>query len=346
MEDRREVVERARREELLAEERAKREADNEKQMRLMNEQKMEMMRRQFERRTEGTRVVDSLKLTKLTESEDIESYLKTFERMMEAYEVEEDRWAFKLAPQLTGKSQQAYASLSAHQAAQYPEVKKAILKQYNISEETYRERFRLARMKEGEGYAELNLRLQDLLRRWFEGCDSIDAVCEKVLVEQLLNAMPAELKVWVGERKPTTGEEAARLADDYVQARHRVDRGLPRMSDSRKGRMWAHEGPVSRRFNGGRDTTRESKPDRRKLRCYNCGKEGHIAMQCLSKALFCGGGRGLSTTRTGVVENKKVEDILLDTGCTQTMVRQDLVQEGRLLEGEAMAATTEQELGW
>ena len=52
-------------------------------------------------------------------------------------------------------------------------------------------------------------------------------------------------------------------------------------------------------------------------------------MQCPSKALFCGGGRGLSTTHTGVVENKKVEDILLDTGCTQTMVRQDLVQEGR-----------------
>ena len=110
-----------------------------------------------------------------------------------------------------------------------------------------------------------------------------------------------------------------------------------------------HEGPVSRRFNGGRDsttehkpifsrrdTTRESKPDRHKLRCYNCGKEGHIAMQCPSKALFCGGGRELSTTRTGVVENKKVEDILLDTGCTQIMVRQNLVQEGRLLEGEAV----------
>ena len=118
-------MKRARREEELAEERAKREADNERQMRLMNEQ-MEMMRRQLERaeaRTEGTRVVDSLKLTKLTESEDIESYLKTIEHMMEAYEVEEDQWAFKLAPQLTGKAQQAYASLSADQAAQYPEEK-------------------------------------------------------------------------------------------------------------------------------------------------------------------------------------------------------------------------------
>ena len=135
-------------------------------------------------------------------------------------------------------------------------------------------------------------------------------------MEQLQNAMPAELKVWIGESKPTTEDEAVRLAHDYVQARYRVDRGLPRMSDSRKGRMWVHEGLVSRRFNGARDTIRESKPGRCKLRCYNCGKEGHIAMQYPRKVMFYGRRRRLSTTHTGVVENKKVEDILLDTGCT------------------------------
>ena len=53
---------------------------------VMNEQ-MKMTRRQHEcaeARTEGTRVVDSLKLTKLLESENIKSYLKDVERMMEA----------------------------------------------------------------------------------------------------------------------------------------------------------------------------------------------------------------------------------------------------------------------
>lgn len=47
------------------------------------------------------------------------------------------------------------------------------------------------------------------------------AVCEKIPVKQLLNTMPSDLKVWVGERKPKTGEEAGRLADDYLQARQR-----------------------------------------------------------------------------------------------------------------------------
>ena len=50
---------------------------------------------------------DRLKLTKLTDSEDIEVFLTTFERMMQVYGVSEDRWAFKLAPQLIGRAQQA-----------------------------------------------------------------------------------------------------------------------------------------------------------------------------------------------------------------------------------------------
>ena len=53
-----------------------------------------------------------VKLTKLTEDDYIEAYLTTFERLMRAYEVPEVRWAFKLAPQLVGKAQRAYAALA------------------------------------------------------------------------------------------------------------------------------------------------------------------------------------------------------------------------------------------
>jgi len=58
---------------------------------------------------------------------------------MRVYGVREDRWAFKLAPQLTGRAQQAYAALNADDAAKYEKVKAAILRRYDISEETYRQ---------------------------------------------------------------------------------------------------------------------------------------------------------------------------------------------------------------
>ena len=47
-----------------------------------------------------------MKLTKLTERDDIKAYLTTFERMMVSYEIKPDRWVFKLAPQLTRKLMQ------------------------------------------------------------------------------------------------------------------------------------------------------------------------------------------------------------------------------------------------
>ena len=41
--------------------------------------------------------------------------------------------------------------------------------------------------------------------------------------------------------------------------------------------------------------------------------------------------------KAGVVEGSMVKDILLDTGCSRTLVRKDLVPQDKLLQGEATA---------
>ena len=45
---------------------------------------------------------------------------------------------------------------------------------------------------------------------------------------------------------------------------------------------------------------------------------------------------GTDLTRKGSVEGRPVDKILLDTGCSKTLVHQELVPRSRLLEGEAM----------
>ena len=82
------------------------------------------------------------------------------------------------------------------------------------------------------------------------------------------------------------------------------------------------------------------KTEKSKIRCYNCQEMGHIAAKCPSKpALFTEVGEIVymngdveasqpvdpRITRSGTIEGKTVEDIVLDTGCARTMVRRDLV---------------------
>ena len=62
---------------------------------------------------------ESLKLTKLTERDNIEAFLTTFERAIEVHGVERDKRAVILAPQLAGKAQLAYAAMSNEDARDY-----------------------------------------------------------------------------------------------------------------------------------------------------------------------------------------------------------------------------------
>ena len=55
---------------------------------------------------------------------------------MLAYEVKKEKWAYKLAPQLVGKAQQAYAGLTVADAGDYEKLKSAILRRYDIAEDS------------------------------------------------------------------------------------------------------------------------------------------------------------------------------------------------------------------
>ena len=103
---------------------------------------------------------------------------------MSAYEVKRERWVFKLAPNLVGKAQQAYAVLSAVDASDYGKLKEAILQRYDITEESYRQQFRTVKKKSGESGRELVARLDDLASKWLKSCEKPEDVQDRVVLEQ------------------------------------------------------------------------------------------------------------------------------------------------------------------
>ena len=167
-----------------------------------------------------------VKLVPLTDKDDIEAYLVTFERIMEAHKVPQERWAHYLAPQLTGRAQLAFAALPTADAGKYGAIKPAILTRYDINEEAYRRRFRSATRKEGETNRELAVRLMDQQLKWLKEYKTVEEVHEAIGIEQFLNSLPVEKRVWVSERKAKTCIQAGELDDEYEQVRRQVTNGV------------------------------------------------------------------------------------------------------------------------
>ena len=90
--------------------------------------------------------------------------------------------AFRVSPQLTGKSQQAYAAMAAEDTGDYDQLKAAIFQRYSITE-TYRVRFRSVARAREESYTEMATRVMDLARKWPWKCTDADSVWEVFTVE-------------------------------------------------------------------------------------------------------------------------------------------------------------------
>ena len=175
-------------------------------------------------RLENLMKLKEVNMTKLNPTDDIKNYLTTFERTTNTFEWPKEKWVVKLVPYLTGKAQAAYAAMSIMENNDYEKVKEAILKRYDITEETYRQRFRSTKKSREESYKEMYVRVNDLFQKWTKPDGKTgEEITEVINMEQLVDTMPPGVQIWVREHRPKTGVEAAEPADDYFDAR----KGIP-----------------------------------------------------------------------------------------------------------------------
>lgn len=179
--------------------------------------------------------------------------------------------------------------------------------------------------------------------KWLKKCSTVAEMQEMIGIEQFLNTLPMEKKLWVME-KPGTCIKAGELADEYEQARRQEIQ--PGVASERPTRSQ----PTQRTQTGeqkkcdfcGRmghleHECRTKKTAASGQNSFNCKESGHIAANCPNEQVyFCSEKKDAGLYRSGLVEGREVEKILLDTGCSRTMVQRTLVPGHKYLEGDVV----------
>ncbi|MPD04961.1 hypothetical protein E2C01_100676 [Portunus trituberculatus] len=100
------------------------------------------------------------KLPAYQEGEDIAAYLTRFDRIATLLTIDEESLAVRLGSLLTGKAAELYSTFSTDTISDFPLLKKALLTSFDKTPERYRLDFRNCKIRVGENYHQMNIRLQ------------------------------------------------------------------------------------------------------------------------------------------------------------------------------------------
>jgi len=150
--------------------------------------------------------------------DDVLTFFNTFERILEMHAIDRTLWSRKLVPQLTAKAQKSSRGLSTDECKDYDVVKRSVLSYFRLDTNAYLTAFRSQKRVENESYKMLLNRLRYFQQRFFieKGINSLEALADSMVQEQLFNALPDQKK-YVWNRQARTADETALDADRWFQ---------------------------------------------------------------------------------------------------------------------------------
>ena len=150
-----------------------------------------------EERREGTTGNTNKKVPKLPAfidgTDDLDSYIQRFERFARVNNWNREDWAVSLSVLLTGKALDVYSRLSDEAATNYDQLKAALLRRYNLTEEGYRKKFRNCRPEENETAEQYIFRIKTYLEKWIENSNvdqTFEGLKEIIVKEQFIRSLP------------------------------------------------------------------------------------------------------------------------------------------------------------
>ena len=162
------------------------------------------------------------KLPPFNEQRDnMDAYLKRFERFAESAGWNRDRWATNLSALLQGIALDVYSRLSSTEAVDYDILRESLLKRFQLTEEGFRLKFRNSTPEKGETPSQFETRIDNCLSRWMDLAkvdETYVGIRDLLLREQFMNSVRKNLQVFLKEHKVKSVLEMAELAEQHHEA--------------------------------------------------------------------------------------------------------------------------------
>ena len=213
--------------------------------------------------------------------DNMDSYLKRFERFATNAKWPKEEWATNLSTLLQGKALDVYSRLSSAEALDYDKLCDALLKRYQLTEEGFRQKFRTSKQEVGETAGQFVVRLTNYLTRWMElgrVSATYEGLKDLILREQFLTVSNRDLVLFLKERKIKSIKEMADLAEQYNEA-HSVNgttfrESIPNRTDSNSDFLTKNNSKYTNL-----DDNQQPRVFKERS-CYGCGKKDHFIKSC------------------------------------------------------------------
>ncbi|XP_061180784.1 uncharacterized protein LOC133189428 [Saccostrea echinata] len=216
------------------------------------------------------------KLPAFDEAKDnIDAYIQRFERYAISQKWQRTNWGAHLSALLKGKALDVFARLPPDSALDFDELKKALMKRFDMTEDGFRKKFRSSKPDGSETFLQFSTRIESYLERWMELAKTnktYEGLKDLMLREQFILCCNKELSLFLKERIPPSIQDMARYADQFVEARATSSSAVTQRP------IFEKKVSIGKQFSFP-STSDSSKPSGG-VKCFNCDKYGHKQFDC------------------------------------------------------------------
>ena len=152
----------------------------------------------------------------------MDSYLTRFESYALSNKWDPSMWASYLSALLKGPALEVFVRLSRDDQSDYGQIKEALLTNFDLTERSFRQKFRDCRPEKAETFRQFSGRLASYLDKWL-GLAKVEktyeAVCDFLARDQFLDCCSHELYLYLKPKPFKAIDELAHEADLFANAK-------------------------------------------------------------------------------------------------------------------------------